>query len=114
MTSTNRGLCQGNMSWCYEVRGASYHWVIDLYDRLKLPVIPAVIKALQKEVEDCMKEIQRGKSDQKKTTRIRMKVARAEDQEVRKNGSSDRQCSIRMEMTWMMMWILLLLQQREK
>ena len=84
MTSTNCGLCQGNMSWCYEVRGSSYHWVIDLYDRLNLIIIPAVIEALRKEVEDRMKKIQRGKTDQKKKTRIKMKVARAEDQEARK------------------------------
>ena len=84
MTSTNCGVCQGNMSWCYEVRGSNYHWVIDLYDRLNLPVIPAVIEALRKEVEDRIKELKRGKTDQKKKTRIKMKVARAEDQEARK------------------------------
>ena len=84
MTSTNCGLCQGNMSWCYQVRGSSYHWAIDLYDRINLPVIPAIIEALQKEVTDRIKEIQRGQTDQKKKTRIQMKVARAEDQEARK------------------------------
>lgn len=72
------------MSWCYEVRCSNYHWVIDLYDRLNLPVIPAVIEALRKKVEDRIKEIKRGKTDQKKKTRIKMKVARAEDQEARK------------------------------
>ena len=72
------------MSWCYQVRGSSYHWVIDLYERLNLPVIPAVIDALQKAVVDRMKEIEKGKTDHKKKTRIRMKVARAEDQEARK------------------------------
>ena len=46
------------MSWCYKIRGSSYHWIIDLYERLNLPVIPAVIEALQKEVKDRMKEIE--------------------------------------------------------
>jgi len=68
------------MSWCYKVRGSSYHWIIDLYERLNLPVIPAVIEALQKEVTDRMKEIERGQTDNKKKVRIQMKVARAEDQ----------------------------------
>ena len=84
MTSTNCGFCQGNMSWCYKVRGPNYHWVIDLYERLNLPVIPAVIEALQKEVVDRMKEIETGKTDHKKKIRIQMKVARAGDQEARK------------------------------
>ena len=84
MTSTNCGLCQGNMSWCYDVRGPSYHWVIEMYERLNLPVVPAIVEALQKEVADRMKEVQRGKTDQKKKVRIQMKVARAEEQEARK------------------------------
>ncbi|KAM7437646.1 hypothetical protein ABFA07_012754 [Porites harrisoni] len=28
VTSTNCGFCQGNMSWCFKVRGNSYHWII--------------------------------------------------------------------------------------
>ena len=84
MASTYCGLCQGNMSWCYHVRGPSYHWVVDLYERLNLPVLSAVIEALQKEVAEQMKEVERGKTDHKKGIRIQMKVARAEDQEARK------------------------------
>ena len=72
------------MSWCYDVRGPSYHWVIDLFEGLNLPVIPAVVEALQKEVAERMKEVQRGKTDHKKKVRIQMKVARAEEQEARK------------------------------
>lgn len=84
MTATNCGFCQGNMTWCFKVRGKSYHWIIDLYDRLKLPVIPAIIKALQKEVEERMAEIEKGRTDHKKKIRVQMKVARAEEQEARK------------------------------
>ncbi|CAB4009242.1 Hypothetical predicted protein [Paramuricea clavata] len=51
----------------FQNRGPKYHWLIDLYDRIHLPVIPAVIETLQKEVAARMKE-----------------VARAEDQEARK------------------------------
>ena len=58
------------MSWCFKVRGNSYHWIIDLYERLQLPVIPSIVQALQKEVEDRMKEIERGRTAQKKQTRI--------------------------------------------
>jgi len=56
-------------------------WVADLYERLSLPVLPAVVEALQKEVADRMKEVNRGKTDHKKRIQIQMKVARAEEQE---------------------------------
>jgi hypothetical protein len=72
------------MSWCFKNRGPKYHWLIDLYDRIHLPVIPAVIETLQKEVAARMKEVDRGKTEGKKKGRICMKVARAEDQEARK------------------------------
>ena len=72
------------MSWCYDVRGPSYHWVIDLFEGLNLPVIPAGVEALQKDVAEHMKEVQRGKTDHKKKVRIQMKVARGEEQEARK------------------------------
>ena len=84
ITSTNCGFCQGNMTWCHKVRGKSYHWIIDLYSRLQLPVIPAIIQALQKEVEDRMTEIEKGRTDHTKKIRVQMKVARAEEQEERK------------------------------
>ena len=84
MPSTNCGLCQGNMSCCYHVQGPSYHWVVDLYKGLKQPVLPIVIEALQMEVADRMKEVERGKTDHKKGIRIQMKMARAEEQEARK------------------------------
>lgn len=84
MTLTNCGFCQGNKTWCYEAHGKSYHWIIDLYDRLQLTVIPSITQALQKEVEERMMEIEKGRTDHKKKIRVQMKVARAEEQEARK------------------------------
>lgn len=72
------------MSWCFQVKGKSYHWIKDLYDRLKLPVIPAIVEALQAQVMKRMKEVEKGRTDKKKRNRIQMKVARAEDQLERK------------------------------
>ena len=82
--STNAGLCQGNMTWCCQVRGAKYLWVIDLYESLNLPVLPAVVQALEKAVKERAVELEREKSDKAKQGRVRMKVARAEDQEAQK------------------------------
>ena len=81
MALTNAGFCQGNMTWCFKVRGPNYHWVVDLYERLKLPVVPAVVEALHKATTDRAAELEKQKSERRKQNRIRMKVARAEDQE---------------------------------
>lgn len=84
MTSTNAGFCQGNMTWCYAARGPDYHWVIDLYERLNLPVITAVVRSLHASTQDRIDAVQKQKTDEAKHRRIRVKVARAEDQEARK------------------------------
>ena len=84
MASTNAGFCQGNMTWCHAVRGPNYHWVIDSYERIKLPVVPAVVEALQKAVAERAAVLEKQKTEGGKRLRIHMKVARAEDQAERK------------------------------
>jgi len=79
MASTNAGLCQGNMTWCFKVRGN-----IDLYQRLNLPVIPAAVEALVKCVQDRAAKVNKQQTEAWKQQQIRMKVARTEDQEARK------------------------------
>ena len=75
MASTNAGLCQANMTQCLKVKGEKYHWVIDLYDILKLPVIPAVTKALIKCMQDHAEELAKQQTEERKQQWIRMKVA---------------------------------------
>ena len=58
--------------------------MIDLYECLNLPVLPAVVQALEKAIKERAVELEREKSDKAKQGRVRMKVARAEDQEARK------------------------------
>ena len=84
MASTNAGFCQGNMTWCHTVRGPNYHWVIDLYERIKLPVVPSVVEALQKAIAERVSTLAKQKTEEGKRQRINMKVARAEDQAERK------------------------------
>ena len=84
MASTNAGFCQANMTWCHAVRGPNYHWVIDSYERIKLPVVPAVVEALQKAVAERAAVLEKQKTEGGKRLRIQMKVARAEDQAERK------------------------------
>lgn len=47
-------------------------------------MLPAVVEALEKAVRERAIELQNEKSDRAKQGRVRMKVARAEDQEARK------------------------------
>ena len=72
------------MSWCRENRPRDYHWIKDLYQRLGLPVVPAIVDALSKASEECARTLAKKKSDEGKQKRIQQKVARAEDQEERK------------------------------
>ena len=72
------------MTWCFEKRGKDYHWIVDLYERLQLPVLPAVVHALQKAAEERMRDLLKKKTDEGKRSRISNKIARAEDQEERK------------------------------
>ena len=36
-TSTNLALIQSSMTYLYEKRGAGYHWIIDLFERMGIP-----------------------------------------------------------------------------
>jgi len=40
--STNVGLIQSCMTWCYHHRGPQYHWIIDLYSRMGLPILDGI------------------------------------------------------------------------
>ena len=72
------------MSWCFENRGSNYHWVVDLYKRLKFPIVPEVVRAFQKATQERMKNLAKKKTEEAKQKRISQKVACAEDQDERK------------------------------
>ena len=40
--STNLGLIQSNMTWCFKKREPEYHWITDLYSRLGLPILDGI------------------------------------------------------------------------
>lgn len=88
MASTNAGLCQGNRTWCYEVRGPQYHWALDLYERLNLPILPAVVEALSEAIIERAAELEQQKTSHSKTLRDQMKTARAENQVARNVGET--------------------------
>ena len=45
--STNLGLLQSNMTYMYEKRGPTYHWVPELYRQLKLPLYEGLQEHLE-------------------------------------------------------------------
>ena len=47
MVSTELALLQSNRTYMYEKRGPQYHWVVELFERLKLPVFDGVQAALE-------------------------------------------------------------------
>ena len=47
MVSTELPLLQSNMTFMYEKHGPQYHWVVGLFERLKLPVFDGVQAALE-------------------------------------------------------------------
>ena len=66
VVTTNMGLLQTNMSWCYQKRGAGYHWILDLYNRMHIPVfdsMPAIIRGYN---EKCQKSRRHRKLEETK------------------------------------------------
>ena len=72
------------MTWCFNHRGPDYHWIVDLYERMNLPVLPEVVRAFQKATKERMTELEKKKTDEAKQKRVSQKIARSEDQEERK------------------------------
>ena len=72
------------MTWCYGARGPKYHWILDLYERVKLPILPPVVNALEKATKERAAALAKQKTEAAKQGRVKMKAARAEDQVSRK------------------------------
>ena len=84
IVSTNLGLLQANMSWLGEKRGLSYHWILDLFSRLKLPVFDSMAEELKKANEIRAKNLSKKKTNDAKEKRTKWKKARAQEQQERK------------------------------
>ena len=90
VVSTELALLQSNMTYIYEKRGPQYHWVIELFRLLKLPVfdgVYAAMEALEAFIEQRKAELDRKKTDKCKHRRIELKVQRMLDSQRRKKWS---------------------------
>ena len=92
ITSTNMGLCQSNMTWLIGKKGTQYHWLLDLFRRLQLPLFDGMEEALKKANEDRTKKLQNLQSEEsKKAARIALKRRREIEQEVRKQWLQEQE-----------------------
>ena len=68
--STNLGLLQANLTYMQAKFGTSYHWIPELYCRLKLPVFDGVQDALEKYSVQRKRNLDREKTTPAKRRRI--------------------------------------------
>ncbi len=86
-TSTNLGLLQSNMTYMYTKRGPSYHWIPELYRRLKLPVYDGLQEVLEKSNRERKEMLDKQKTEESKKRRIENKRERTKDAQKRKEWS---------------------------
>ena len=74
--STNLALLQANLTYMHAKFGISYHWIPDLYRRMKLPVFDGVQEALEKHNLQRKRKLEREKTTPVKKRRIELKKRR--------------------------------------
>ena len=83
MVSTNLGLLQSNLSYMNEKHGVKYHWLIDLFKRLKLPIFDGMKEGLEKANRDRMHRLAFKKTERAKKRRIELLQSRDKEQKAR-------------------------------
>ena len=74
--STNIGLLQANMTYMNAKFGTSYHWLPELYQRMKLPVFEGAVEALERHNERRKRRLQEAKCTPQKKRRTQLKRKR--------------------------------------
>ena len=83
MVSTNLGLLQSNLSYMIEKHGVKYHWLLDLFTRLKLPIFDGMKEGLEKANRDRMHRLAFKKTERAKKRRIEHVQSRDKEQKAR-------------------------------
>ena len=66
----------------YSKRGPQYHWILELYSRLGLPVFEQMREYLQHENENWMQALLKQRAEEAKKKRITYKAKRASDYDI--------------------------------
>ena len=77
--STNLGLLEANLSYMHAKLGTSYHWLPELYRRMKLPVFEGMVEALEKRSAKRKRQLELAKTSPKKKRRIELKKLRVKE-----------------------------------
>lgn len=77
--STNLGLLQSNLTYMHTKLGTSYHWLPELYKRMKLPVFEGIVEALEKHNERRKRKLVLAKTTPEKKRRIGLKKKRVKE-----------------------------------
>ena len=86
--STNLGLLQANLTYMHGKFGTHYHWIPELYKRLKLPVFDDV-QALERYSSQRRKlSIEKAKTEKQKKRRVQLKKARAKESQAKSGQRS--------------------------
>ena len=76
--STNLGLLQSNLTYMHEKVGTHYHWIPELYRRMKLPVFDGVQEALQRYNIERKRRLAEIKTNEHKKRRVQSKINRTQ------------------------------------
>ena len=83
--ATNLGLLQANMTHEFEQQGSKYHWLVDLYEKLKLPILyEGVQSSLEKHNEKRKAALDFIKTEKAKKKRVELKSLRTKQAQDRK------------------------------
>lgn len=88
--STNLGLLQSNMTPNYELKGPGYHWILELFESLNLPLFDGMEEAILRSNHSRMKQIEKSRSKQAKTERIKRRHISEHEQAERKRWNKQQ------------------------
>ena len=74
--STNLGLLQANLTYMH---GTSYHWIPELYRRMKLPVFEGIVEALERHSSHSKRKLELAKTTPQKKRRVELKKKRVRE-----------------------------------
>lgn len=88
--STNLGLLQSNMTPNYDLKGPDYHWILELFQCLNLPLFDGMKEAVMKSNHNRMKRIEESRTKEAKAARIKRRHKREHEQAERKRWNQQQ------------------------
>ncbi|CAH1242348.1 Hypp6603 [Branchiostoma lanceolatum] len=93
IVKTDMGLLQSCVTWEQDTKpfGPDFiHWRVELFQRMKLPIPPGMVRSTESALRDRKKHLQAAKTQEGRARRIALKTARVLDSEERKQWTKKR------------------------